>query len=167
MTGPRRLFAAAAVALIAGVGGTACGGQGDSPSAATQPGGQDVVTGDTLPETSPDAPFCTSIGAIQGLGAGQPAAATREKVLAQNEQLLDLLDEASAVVPDGAPADVEALFDDYRTIAQAIGAAGGNVDAAYQTLQETDPAVAARLFKATAHLPAFEFFARRCNIRFG
>jgi hypothetical protein len=66
----------------------------------------------------------------------------------------------------GAPADVESLFDDYQMVADAIRLAGGDIDAAYAALQEREPQVAARLFNATAHLPAFEYFANHCGIRF-
>ena len=63
-------------------------------------------------------------------------------------------------MPDGAPADVESLFDDYRAIAVAIGGAGGDIDAAYAALQEDQPELVARLFNATAHLRGLRLLRR-------
>ncbi|MGH9275585.1 MAG: hypothetical protein ACRDZU_13140 [Acidimicrobiales bacterium] len=163
-----------AVALLTGASLGACGGGGDDGTADTTldrntstttagdgglPGADEGSVG-----TIDQGPFCTSIQSLQGLGAGGATTAAPEQVLAQNEAMLDLLDEAAASVPDGAPADVESLFDDYRAIAVAIGGAGGDVDAAYDNIQEHQPEVAARLFNATAHLPAFEYFANHCGI---
>ncbi len=159
----------------------ACGGDGDdgadaapttgppatSTTTATEGGSGLPGAGEGPPGTVAAGPFCDSIAGIQGLGAGEAAGGTPELVLAQNEAMLDLLDEASANVPPGAPADVESLFDDYRTIAVAIGSAGGDVEAAYTAIQRDEPELAARLFTETAHLPAFEFFANHCGIRFG
>ena len=130
-----------------------------------------VQNGHTSTDAGPPAsvdggPFCTSIQAIQDLGAGGADTAAPEQVLAQNEAMLDLLDQATATVPAGAPAAVESLFDDYLSVADAIRSAGGDIEAAYAGLQEREPQVAARLFNATAHLPAFDYFARHCGIRF-
>jgi hypothetical protein len=111
-------------------------------------------------------PFCTSIKGIQDLGAGGAETGAPDQVIAQNEAMLDLLDEATATVPEGAPADVESLFDDYQQIARAIGAAAGDIDAAYAAIERDQPEVAARLFNPTAHLPAFDYFANHCGIRF-
>ena len=165
------------VAVLAGASLGACGGGGDDATAETTFDGNASTTSTTgdvgLPGdgegsvgTIDQGPFCTSIQAFQGLGAGGATTGAPEQVLAQNEEMLDLLDEATATVPDGAPADVESLFDDYRAIAVAIGGAGGDVEAAYAAIQEHQPALAARLFNATAHLPAFEYFANHCGIRF-
>jgi hypothetical protein len=171
------------LALLGLLAGSACSGDGGGARAETAAeSGDGVITGDStstsqrpaspdLPGTGDETPagqgpFCDSIAAIQGLGGGEARTATPEQVLAQNEQMLDLLDEAAASVPEGAPADVESLFDDYRRIAEAIGEAGGDTDAAYTTIEAADPALAARLFNPTAHLPAFEFFARDCGISF-
>jgi hypothetical protein len=165
-TRPALALVVLAIAAAAAVG--ACGGGGADGEVApttTTAAGPEVTSGDasTTTQATVGGPFCTSVQAIRDLG-GDAAAATPADVLAQNEQLLDLLDEASASVPDGAPADVEGLFDDYRTIAQAIGAAAGDVDAAYASIQASDPALAARLFNPTAHLPAFEFFEGACGV---
>lgn len=174
----RLVLAASALLGLATLG--ACAG-GGTPAASEVDGGGDGVTDDTTSSTgvglpgSGDAgppasvdggPFCTSIRAIQDLGAGGADTGAPEQVLAQNEAMLDLLDEATATVPEGAPADVESLFDDYLSVAEAIRLAGGDIDAAYAGLQEREPQVAARLFNATAHLPAFEYFANHCGIRF-
>lgn len=174
----RRLSCAVAlvVTLLAGAGLGACGGGADDataettlssdPSApTTAPGGGLPGDGDPVGPVQPG-PFCTSIQALQGLGDGGATTGAPEQVLAQNEAMLDLLDEAAASVPAGAPADVESLFDDYRAIAVAIGGAGGDIDAAYAALQEQQPEVAARLYNESAHLVAFEYFANNCGIRF-
>ena len=163
--------------LLAGVSLGACGGGGgddaaaettiDPTEASTTTSVEVGFPGEGGPVgTINPSPFCTTIQSLQGLGAGGATTGAPEQVLAQNEAMLDLLDEAAASVPEGAPADVESLFDDYRAIAVAIGGAGGNIDAAYAAIQEDQPELAARLFNATAHLPAFEFFARHCGIRF-
>lgn len=177
----RRRAAVVVLALLGLLAGSACSGDGGGATAEpAADAGDDVITGDSsttsqppasLPGTGDEAPggrgpFCDSIAAIQDLGGGEAGTATPEQVLAQNEQMLDLLDEAAASVPEGAPADVESLFDDYRRIAEAIGEAGGDTDAAYTAIEAADPALAARLFNPTAHLPAFEFFARDCGISF-
>jgi hypothetical protein len=168
-----RSRAALVLLAIASVG--ACGGGDDEGTDDTVADASDIVAGDTSSSTTTTTgpvgtitpgPFCASIASLQGLGTGGATAGGPEEVLAQNEAMLDLLDEATATVPDGAPADVEALFDDYRAIAVAIGGAGGDIDAAYATIQEQQPELAARLFNETAHLPAFEFFVNHCGIRF-
>jgi hypothetical protein len=172
---PLALLAVVAVALAA-CGGTGGDGGEAAPTTVTtsvtssstpSPTGGLPGDGGSAPGPGAAGPFCSSIAGIQGLGADEAAGATPEQVLAQNEAMLDLLDEASANVPEGAPADVESLFDDYRTIAVAIGSAGGNVEAAYAAIEQDEPDLAARLFNPTAHLPAFEFFANHCGIRFG
>jgi hypothetical protein len=157
----------------------ACGG-GDDPPAATDEG-DDLATDETTstsaaaglpgsdggpPASVDQGPFCTSVQGIQNLGAGGSETGAPEEVLAQNEAMLDLLDEATATVPAGAPADVESLFDDYARIAEAIGEAAGDIDAAYAAIQEQEPELAARLFNPTAHLPAFEYFSNHCGISF-
>jgi hypothetical protein len=162
-----------AIALLAagafGLG--ACGGDGgDDPAAAGQPD-SDQGAGTSLLSTTTSGPstaldqstFCTSIRGIQGLG-GDAGGAVPEQVLAQNEEMLGLLDEAQASVPEGAPSDVASLIDDYRKIGEAIGAAGGDVNAAYAAIQGSDPNLAARLVDASAHLAAFQFFADRCGV---
>jgi len=174
----RLVLAALAVVGVAALG--ACGGGGDDPAAAEADGGDDTGattstsaetglpgSGDTSPPAAADGgPFCASIKGIQDLGAGGADTGDPAQVLAQNEAMLDLLDQATATVPDGAPADVERLFDDYSSVAEAIRVAGGDIDAAYAGLHEREPEVAARLFNATAHLPAFDYFANHCGIRF-
>lgn len=170
----RRTASVLVLAVLVTVSLGACGGGGDDETEGTLADGGDAVTVDsstTTTTTGPagtiaPGPFCASIAGLQGLGAGGATTGGPEEVLAQNEAMLDLLDEASATVPEGAPADVESLFDDYRAIAVAIGGAGGDIDAAYANIQETQPELAARLFNETAHLPAFEFFVNHCGIRF-
>jgi hypothetical protein len=157
--------------MLAAGGLGACGGGDDGAAPTTSAEVVEVVPSTTV-TTGPlldNGTFCTSIQGIQALSAGPQVegAATVEQVLAQNEQLLDLLDEASASVPEGSPFDVEALFDDYRVVAQGIGAAGGDVEAAYAALQTSSPEVMARLVNPSAHLPAFEFFTTHCGIKFG
>ncbi len=177
MSGPRvrvrwRSLLLATVAL--GLAACGSGGDGAAPTTEASSPSSTTATSRGLPgdgeaplDSVPEGPFCESIAAIQGLGAGEAAGGTPEQVLAQNEAMLDLLDEASASVPAGAPADVESLFDDYRTIAVAIGGAGGDVEAAYAAIQRDEPQLATRLFAESAHLPAFEFFANHCGTRFG
>lgn len=169
----RHIGGLAALVAVAVVSVAGCGGAtqdaGDPTTTTTATDGAGLVTGDSSTTTTSGepvdrGPFCTSIQAIQNLGSRSAGTATPEEVLAQNEQLLDLIDEATATVPDGAPADVERLFDDYRAIAQAISQANGDIDAAYAALQRDEPELTARLVNPTAHLPAFEFFADRCGI---
>ncbi len=180
MTGPhtsvrhRTLVLATAALVLAACGGGGGGGDDAAPttgapatSTTTAAGGTGLPgAGEDPPGPATEGPFCDSIQGIQGLGAGEAAGAAPEQVLAQNEAMLDLLDEASANVPAGAPAAVEALFDDYRTIAVAIGTAGGDVEAAYTALQRDEPELAGRIFNDDAHLAAFAFFADHCGIRF-
>jgi len=164
------------VVLLAAASLGACGGGGDDATAETTvaPTASSTTTSDDggLPGdegpvgTVNPSPFCTTIQSLQGLGAGGATNGAPEQVLAQNEAMLDLLDEAAASVPEGAPADVESLFDDYRAIAVAIGGAGGDIDAAYAAIQANQPDLAGRLFNETAHLPAFEYFANHCGTRF-
>jgi hypothetical protein len=171
----RTLVLAAAALVLAACGGGGDDGADAAPTTAapatstttTSEGTGLPGAGEGPPGTIAAGPFCDSIAGIQSLGAGDAAGGTPEQVLAQNEAMLDLLDEASANVPAGAPADVESLFDDYRTISVAIGSAGGDVESAYAAIQRDDPELATRLFTETAHLPAFEFFANHCGIRFG
>ena len=171
-------LALAAIALAAAVALGACGGD-DTPAASAE--GDDLATGDTTttsgaaglpgegdgsPSSVDQGPFCSSVLGIQNLGAGGAETGAPEEVLAQNEAMLDLLDEATANVPAGAPADVESLFDDYKRIAEVIGEAAGDIEAAYAAIEQHEPELAARLFNATAHLPAFEYFANHCGISF-
>jgi hypothetical protein len=171
---PRIRRAATAVGVLVLLGAAECGSSagedaapGPSTTTTTALAGGPTGERPSTETTEGDGSFCASIQGIQALSGTDAQGATPEQVLVQNEQLLDLLDAAAASVPDGAPADVEALVDDYRSIAEAIGAAGGDVDAAYAAIQAERPELAARLFNETAHLPAFDYFASQCGIRVG
>jgi hypothetical protein len=101
---------------------------------------------------------------MEELGSESPAGeATPEQVLAESEETISLIDEAAANAPDDAPADVQALFDDYRVLLEAIETAKGDADAAFTALSEDEPELMARIAGAEAHREAFTFFSERCG----
>ena len=173
---PRGPIAVLALALVGLVAVPACGGQGDDDgSAATSAldGGAGVATDGTSTTIQPagDAPgaggpFCTSIEGIRDLGADGAAEATADEVLAQNEQLLDLLDDA-----DGIRARRTLQRTSRRCSTTTARWPRPSARRRGMSMPRTrpwsdqDPALAARLFNESAHLPAFEFFASRCGIR--
>jgi len=101
------------------------------------------------------------------LGVGQvggDAGATPEAVLEANDRLVAFLDEAQASTPADAPADFDALLDDYRAATEAIAEAEGDVDAAFAALERTAPEVVQRLGSSTSHQAAYDFLVDRCGI---
>lgn len=159
-----------ALALLSVVTG-GCGNDGDGGDAATtttvrSTGGSSSSTS-TTSTTLDRSAFCENLRALEGLGGaegqrdGDPA-----EVVAQAEQMLDLLDEIQTNVPDDAPAVVASVIDDLRAIADAVGAAAGDVDAAYAAIQSNDPALWSRLQDPSTHRAAFDFFAARCGTAF-
>jgi hypothetical protein len=139
----------------------ACGdGGGKAGDAKTS--GDAAATEDT--QALDQSPFCVTIRSLEAMGTEPDAGdATPEAVLAQNEEIITLLDEATASAPDDAPADVQALFDDYQVLSDAITAAAGDTEAAFATLSTDQPELMARLAAADVHKEAFTFFAERCG----
>ncbi len=128
-------------------------------------GGAPTTTASTVPTptiTGDGTAFCDSMLAI-GRVAGATGA-TPAEVLAANEVLVGHLDEAQANTPADAPADFDALIDDYRLAAEAIFAAEGDVAAAFEALGEEHPEVVDRLGSSTSHADAYAFLVDRCGI---
>ena len=142
----------------------ACGSDGEADGDAGR-SGERAADAETAPSTTLDpSPFCVTIRSLEALGSEPSATAgTPADVLAQNASVSSLLDEAEASAPDDAPSDVQALFDDYRLVSEAIVAASGDTDAAYTALTRDHPELLERLTQAGAHADAFAFFAERCG----
>jgi hypothetical protein len=135
---------------------TACSGDDDAAPSTTE------STAPTPTFKGDGSPFCNSmlrLGQVPGAEG-----ATREQVLAANEQLVANLDEAQANTPADAPPDLDALIDDYRMAADAIFDAGGDVRAAFAALQQAQPEVVARLRSASSHQAAYAFLVDRCGV---
>lgn len=159
----RRRLAATVLSLV--VMASACsGGSGDDGAgrSGTDRSGGDEAEAEAPSTTLDDSPFCQSVRALVALGddAGDP---NPDAVLAQSEEMRGLLDEIAASSPADAPLEVAALLGDFRTIADAVTASGGDVDAAYATLQAEQPVLWARLAEPTAHDEGFRYFAERCG----
>jgi len=156
----RRLFVACLAVLLALA---ACSGDGaDEGAGTTEPGGE-ASEGPTTTTTLDEGPFCTNVRALVDLGEDETAEPTPEAVVAQSEELLTVIGEITANVPSDSPPAVEALLDDFRVIAEAVGAAGGDVEAAYATLEAEQPELWARLAEPTAHDEGFAYFNERCG----
>jgi hypothetical protein len=158
----RRALPAAllAIALLA----TGCSGDDDEPSAATSADGADEGERTDTTAALDGSPFCVAIRSLEALGAEPSSGAgTPEEVLAENAQVTTLVEEATANAPEDAPADVQALFDDYQLLSAAIEAAGGDTEAAFTALSADQPALMERLSQPNAHLEAFTFFSGRCG----
>lgn len=111
-----------------------------------------------------DSPFCRAIRALEALSAEEDTSGgTPEDVLAQTDEVLGLVEDATASAPADAPAEVQALFDDYQMLSAAIVAANGDLDAAFTTLSVDEPELMARLSQPDAHRTALAFFAERCG----
>lgn len=121
-----------------------------------------VASEPTVPVTGDGSAFCDAMLAVGRIG-GDPEA-TPDQVLADNQVLATLLDEAQASTPADAPSDLDALIDDYRTASQAIVAAGGDVEAAFVALQRDAPDVVARLGSSSSHVEAYDFLVARCGM---
>jgi hypothetical protein len=133
-------------------------------------GGDDGKEPGASPETTVPSPtfigdgstFCNAMLGVGHVG-GDPDA-TAEEVLAANDTLMGFLDEAQATAPGDAPADFEALLDDYRAATEAIAEAQGDVDAAFAALERRSPELVQRLGSATSHQAAYDFLVDRCGI---
>lgn len=153
MRGRRALVVGAlAVALTACTSDPPPGSGADSPpSTASTP----TFVGD-------GSAFCDAMLGVGQIGGAEGA--TPAEVLAENARLVGLLDEAQANTPADAPPDFDELLDDYRAATEAIGEAGGDVDAAFAALQQTSPELVARLGSSTSHADAFAFLVERCGL---
>jgi len=144
-----------AVALLLAV--AACSEDGGDRSSET--------TESTVPTptfTGDGSAFCDAMLAV-GQVAGADGASP-EDVLKSNAALVAHLDEAQANTPADAPADFDALLDDYRVASQAISAAAGDVAKAFAALEQEHPDVVARLGSSTSHQEAYTFLVDRCGI---
>ena len=167
----RALRAGAALGLVTALVLGGCSGGGDEPESATTETTEATSTSDTTqPSTTTTVdrtPFCENLRALEALGGTESGAdATPAAVMAQTEQMLDLLDEIQATVPAGAPPAVDGVIDDLRAIAEAIGAAAGDVDAAYAEIESSNPELWTRLQDPSTHRAGFDFFAARCGTAF-
>jgi hypothetical protein len=145
---------AAAVALLLAVAGCS-DGESSSDTTTTSTAPTPTFVGD-------GSPFCNAM-----LNVGQVAGAegaSAQQVLAANQQLVEQLDEAQANTPADAPADFDALIDDYRTATTAIFDAKGDVAKAFKALEDEHPDVVARLGSSTSHQEAYDFLVERCGI---
>jgi len=146
------------IALVLAAG--ACSGGDDAP--AMSGAGTTASTAPTPTFTGDGSAFCD---AMLGIGqVGGDAGATPNEVLADNEALAVLLDEAQANTPEDAPPDFDALLDDYRAASLAIVEARGDADAAFAALQRDSPDVVKRLGSSTSHAAAYAFLVTRCGI---
>jgi hypothetical protein len=105
--------------------------------------------------------FCAAmlaVGRVQGAAGASP-----EEIVEANEDLVDHLDEAQANTPGDAPADFDALLDDYRLATEAIFEADGDVVEAFEALEREHPDVHRRLGSPTSHQEAYEFLVERCG----
>ena len=145
-----------AMVLAVVVVAAGCSGSDDGDDAATSTTEREATT--TSVEVVGDgSPFCDAMIALGQIGMG----ATAEDVLAANEELVGLLDEAQANTPADAPSDLDALIDDYRAASDAIAEHEGDLDAAYESLS---PDVVARLSANDSHPEAYEFLVDRCGL---
>ncbi len=137
-------------------------------AACSDDGGADGDAATTTESTAPTptiegdgTAFCDAmlaVGRVQGASGASP-----DDVLASNQELVGHLDEAQANTPGDAPADFEALLDDYRLASEAISAAEGDVAEAFASLERDHPDVVARLGSSTSHAEAYAFLVDRCG----
>ena len=140
-------------------------------AACSDDGGGDDEDGAPILTTASTAPtptiegdgtrFCEAmlaVGRVQGA-----AGATKQQVVEANEDLVTRLDEAQANTPGDAPADFEALLDDYRLATDAIFEARGDVAKAFEALERDHPEAYRRLGSSTSHQEAYAFLVERCG----
>ena len=135
---------------------------GDDPEVESSSAETTETTAPTPTFVGDGSAFCDAM-----LGIGQidrPPGSTPEDVLEGNAQLAAIVEEALATVPEDAPADVDALLADYLTATEAIAAAGGDVDAAFATLEVQSPGVVDRLGSSSSHQEGYDFLIDRCGI---
>jgi hypothetical protein len=123
-----------------------------------------LTTASTVPTPTIEGDGTAFCDAMLGVGRVEGAAgATAEEVLVANEELVSHLDEAQTNTPSDAPADFEALLDDYRLATEAITEADGDVAEAFDALERDHPEVVARLGSASSHAEAYAFLVERCG----
>ena len=148
-----RWGAAAVVVLLAASGCSDDSGSSSDTTASTAPTPTFVGDGSR---------FCNAMLKVGQVAGAEGASA--QQVLAANERLVEQLDEAQANTPADAPADFDALLDDYRVATTAIFDARGDVAKAFEALEEEQPEVVARLASSTSHQDAYDFLVERCGI---
>jgi hypothetical protein len=134
----------------------------DDDGDAAPPTSTTASTAPTPTFTGDGSAFCTAmlaLGQVAGADGATPA-----DVVAANQQLVAQLDEAQANTPEDAPPDLGSLLDDYRIASEAIGAAKGDVEAAFEALGVEHPDVVARLGSSSSHEEAYSFLVERCGI---
>ena len=135
---------------------------GDDDDGTAPPTSTTASTAPTPTLTGDGSAFCTAMLALgQGTGA---EGSTPAEVLAANQELVAQLGEAQANTPEDAPPDLDALLDDYRIASEAIAAANGDVEAAFEALGAEHPDVVARLGSSSSHEEAYSFLVERCGI---
>jgi hypothetical protein len=164
---PMRLVTRTLVVLLLASAACSAEEDGASPAPTTIPPTTTAAPAPTV-LTVPEGPrpgegstFCTSMLRIGGLDPG--AEADPAAVVALAQELLDLLGEAQATTPEDAPPAIDHLIDDFRAVALAVGTNGGDVEAAYATLQVEDPEAFARFTESGARDEAYEFLAVHCG----
>jgi hypothetical protein len=159
----RRRLAVAALSVLAVASACSGGSSGDEARSSGSDGSAgDEAQAEVTSTTLDDSPFCQDVRALVALG-DDPGDPTPDAVLAQSQAMRGLLDEISASSPPDAPDAVAALLSDFRTIADAVTASGGDVDAAYAALEAEQPELWARLAEPTAHDDGFRYFADHCG----
>jgi hypothetical protein len=151
-----RVVRRGAVALALLLAGASCSSDTESPASTT------ASTAPAPTFVGDGSPFCNAMLSVGQVGGAQGA--TAQQVLAANEQLVAHLDEAQANTPADAPADFDALIDDYRAATAAIFEAGGDVRKAFEALEAEQPDVVFRLGSETSHKEAYDFLVERCGI---
>ena len=147
--------------VVLAVAGASCSSDADPEEGTGSSTTESTVPTPTI--TGDGTAFCDAMLAV-GRAPGAAGASTDE-VLAANEELVGHLDEAQTNTPSDAPADFDALLDDYRAAAEAIFAAEGDVAAAFETLGKEHPEVVDRLSSSTSHADAYAFLVDRCGIQ--
>ena len=149
-------------AVLLVLAAAACSGDDDDGVTTATSTSTTASTAPTPTFTGDGSAFCTAMLAVgQGPGAGEKSPA---EVLAATQELMAQLDEAQANTPEDAPADLDALLDDYRVATEAIFAAKGDVEAAFEALNVEHPDVVERLGSASSHEEAYSFLVERCGI---
>ena len=146
---------AAAIALVLVLVVAACSDSDSSSDTTTSTAPTPTFVGD-------GSPFCNAMLKVGQVAGAEGASA--QQVLAANQQLVEQLDEAQANTPADAPADFDALVDDYRAATTAIFEAKGDVAKAFKALEDEHPDVVARLGSSTSHQDAYDFLVERCGI---
>jgi hypothetical protein len=171
MRSVRRLVLSLLLAGAGAAGLAACGGDddgsNDDTTTTSSAGGDDDGSERAEPaEDLVDTTFCKSLLAIDAIDSGS-AERPPEQVVSSATQVRALLDDAAAAEPEDAPEAVGTFFDDTMATVDAIIAAAGDVDAAYQGLATSDPDLVARLTDESAYEDAVDFVYDRCGLDIG